>query len=127
MLSVIFAEAKVVGLDNIILGGISQGAATAVWALLCCGAKVGAFLGLCSWLPFADDVDASKKLLGTKVNYFNLILGSGTMTNKEALLKFAHGLATCTDLNLGEAGPASDTPVLLGHDGVVPIKNGRGL
>lgn len=39
--------------DKIILGGISQGCATAVQVLLLCsGIKLGGFIGLCGFLPF---------------------------------------------------------------------------
>ena len=47
--------------DNVILGGISQGGAVAMWALLARqgrGADLGAVFVASTWLPFAADVEA---------------------------------------------------------------------
>ena len=48
-------EAAHVPLANIVLGGISQGCATAVRAMLD-GHGLGAFVGFCSWMPFPSNV-----------------------------------------------------------------------
>ena len=50
-------EINVVDGDSgrVVLGGISQGCATAVRAMLS-GPKLGAFVGLCGWIPFPGDV-----------------------------------------------------------------------
>lgn len=54
------AEAKHVPLANIVLGGISQGCATAVHAMLSLeGQNVGAFVGFCGWMPFASSIQGS--------------------------------------------------------------------
>ncbi|OAX79941.1 hypothetical protein ACJ72_05732 [Emergomyces africanus] len=46
--------------ESVILGGISQGMATALWALLCSPArikgKIGACFGMCGWLPFVNKI-----------------------------------------------------------------------
>lgn len=39
---------------RVVLGGISQGCATAIRAMLSCP-KLGAFVGFCGWMPFPDD------------------------------------------------------------------------
>lgn len=45
--------------DNIILGGISQGAAIGMWCLLCSRSEhpIGAFFGSSTWLPFAANIE----------------------------------------------------------------------
>lgn len=43
-------------MDKIILAGISQGCATAIHALISQDFKLGGFIGMCSWLPFSDDI-----------------------------------------------------------------------
>lgn len=50
--SIIHEESEFVPLKNIILGGISQGCATAIFTLLSSGLSLGGFVGLSSWLPF---------------------------------------------------------------------------
>ncbi|KAK2813793.1 hypothetical protein FQN50_000193 [Emmonsiellopsis sp. PD_5] len=48
--------------DRIVLGGISQGMATGLWALLCSPGRVkgriAGFIGMCGWLPFANEIDS---------------------------------------------------------------------
>lgn len=48
---IIQQEAGIVGAQNIILGGISQGCAVAIHSLLKQERKLGGFVGLSSWLP----------------------------------------------------------------------------
>ncbi|SMY21402.1 unnamed protein product [Zymoseptoria tritici ST99CH_1A5] len=48
---IIAQEAALIGHDKIILGGISQGCAVAIYALLSGHRQLGGFIGLCSWLP----------------------------------------------------------------------------
>lgn len=45
-------EAAIVGYDGVVLGGISQGCATALLTLLTGGVELGGFVGMCGWLPF---------------------------------------------------------------------------
>lgn len=46
--------------EKVVLGGISQGMATGLWALLClpgrAKGKIGGFFGMCGWLPFANKI-----------------------------------------------------------------------
>ncbi|KAH8879563.1 alpha/beta-hydrolase [Thozetella sp. PMI_491] len=47
--------------ENVVLGGISQGAAIAMWTLLSpsvASRGLGAFVGASTWLPFAAELDA---------------------------------------------------------------------
>lgn len=46
--------------ENVVLGGISQGAAVGMWTFLCRGhleRPLGAFFGTSTWLPFASRVE----------------------------------------------------------------------
>ncbi|KAK3362108.1 Alpha/Beta hydrolase protein [Lasiosphaeria ovina] len=46
--------------ENLVLGGISQGAAIGMWTLMCRGnpnRQLGAFVGASSWLPFASTIE----------------------------------------------------------------------
>ncbi|PGH36830.1 hypothetical protein GX50_00287 [[Emmonsia] crescens] len=51
--------------ENVILGGVSQGMATALWTLLCSPGQIvkgkidgiGALFGMCGWLPFANKIE----------------------------------------------------------------------
>lgn len=49
--TIIAQEAAAIGNENVIVGGISQGCAVAIHALLNGQERVGGFIGLCSWLP----------------------------------------------------------------------------
>lgn len=45
--------------EQLVLGGISQGGAVALWTLLCrrdLTAKLGGFVGASTWLPFCDSI-----------------------------------------------------------------------
>ncbi|KAG0651908.1 Aspyridones efflux apdF [Hyphodiscus hymeniophilus] len=55
ILKVIKKESEIVPQERIILGGISQGCATAMISFLSSGLSLGGFIGLSSWLPFQSD------------------------------------------------------------------------
>ena len=55
ILELVQREATLISPDRIILGGISQGCATAIHALLYGGIRLGGFIGMSSWLPFEPD------------------------------------------------------------------------
>ncbi|KAF2823998.1 phospholipase/carboxylesterase family protein-like protein [Ophiobolus disseminans] len=68
ILNVIGEESGGIGAENVILAGISQGCATAVYAILAKGARVGGFFGLCGWMPlFADIQDAMRNEMKTRI------------------------------------------------------------
>lgn len=62
-LEVLRREIELLGGDTgkIILGGMSQGMALALWVLLCSAGKthgkLGALVGMCGWLPFANKIE----------------------------------------------------------------------
>jgi predicted esterase len=53
--------------DNVLMGGISQGATIGIWTLLCPGPgrRIGGFFGSNTWLPFAENLE---RLLGLPAN-----------------------------------------------------------
>jgi len=57
IMDVIHQETKFVPMECIILGGISQGCATAIYALMATRVQMGGFIGLCSWLPFSKEIN----------------------------------------------------------------------
>jgi predicted esterase len=42
--------------ENVVLGGISMGCATAIWTLLSLNKQLGGFVGASGWLPFASEI-----------------------------------------------------------------------
>ena len=58
IVDIIMSEASIVGIENIVLGGIGQGAATALMTMLIGGQNLGAFIGLGGWMPFRDEIQA---------------------------------------------------------------------
>lgn len=121
ILNIVRSEAELLSPDNIILGGISQGCATAIFALLCGKIRLGGFVGLCSWLPFLDDISTISRHWENKdrVNHFRSILGKSDGE--------AEDLPDLPDLS---GISALETPIFLSHskdDPIVPIANGRDL
>jgi predicted esterase len=53
---IIALEAEIVGAGNVVLGGISQGCAVAIHALLRGHPRLGGFIGLCGWMPRRDEI-----------------------------------------------------------------------
>ncbi|GAB1314998.1 Acyl-protein thioesterase 1 [Madurella fahalii] len=58
---------------RVVLGGISQGGAVAMWTLLCAGdgdvaRRLGGFMGASTWLPFAENLE---RYLGGRQNRTN--------------------------------------------------------
>lgn len=51
--------------ERIFLGGISQGCATALHVLLASGRRLGGFVGMSGWLPFAHDLRVICKMEAT--------------------------------------------------------------
>lgn len=50
---------------RLVLGGFSQGSAVALWSMFTgrsiANGRIGAFIGLCAWIPFSEEVEASVK------------------------------------------------------------------
>ncbi|KAK7528742.1 Alpha/Beta hydrolase protein [Phyllosticta citriasiana] len=66
VIEVIEFEASLIGTEKIILAGISQGCATAIHALLQGERRLGAFVGVCSWLPFQSEIHENE---GSESNF----------------------------------------------------------
>lgn len=63
-------EAAIIGHENVILGGISQGCAVAIHAFLKGQKKIRGFIGLCSWLPRRQEIkllDSTNQAITTPV------------------------------------------------------------
>ncbi|KAK6331870.1 hypothetical protein TWF718_002409 [Orbilia javanica] len=43
--------------DRIVVGGLSQGCAASLYAMLCYKQRLGGYFGMCGWLPFAKYVE----------------------------------------------------------------------
>jgi lysophospholipase-2 len=64
---IIVEEAQILPLEGIILGGISQGCATAILALLSSEMHLGGFIGWCGFLPFQSAIEALDiRIIGNK-------------------------------------------------------------
>ncbi|KAK6524720.1 hypothetical protein TWF281_011620 [Arthrobotrys megalospora] len=48
--------------ERIVLGGLSQGCAASMYAMLCYDLRLGGYVGMCGWLPYAKYVE---DILGT--------------------------------------------------------------
>lgn len=57
ILVIIREEAESVPMERIILGGLSQGCAAAIYTLLFSGLDLGGFIGWCGWLPFQRAIE----------------------------------------------------------------------
>ncbi|KAF2663957.1 alpha/beta-hydrolase [Microthyrium microscopicum] len=116
VLDLISEEGKLVRSDHIILAGISQGCATAIHALFNLDYKLGAFVGLSSWLPYSKQIQT--------------IIQSGNESSQH--MRHIRSLITSEGINLIQAPNYSslETPVFLRHckdDDVVPSENGENL
>jgi lysophospholipase-2 len=106
---------EVGGMDKIFLGGISQGSATAIIALLVGGAKIAGFIGLSSWLPLREEI-GKKSTEAPKAPVQQI---------RELLYPAAHLTPSFTAHET-----VWQTPILLEHtmdDDVVPLENGTQL
>jgi lysophospholipase-2 len=106
--------AEVGGFDKVFIGGISQGCATAITALLTVGEPMAGFIGFCGWCPFSETLsDGSSGDLGALLAWL-----------QARLLPEGRPLETASIIS------SLRTPVLLEHakdDGVVPVALGQDL
>ncbi|KAH8789783.1 Alpha/Beta hydrolase protein [Hyaloscypha finlandica] len=125
ILDLIRTEAALISPDRIILGGISQGCATAIHTLLYGGIRLGGFIGLSSWLPFEPEIATTMannkawSMVGDRLHYSPKMLN--TPTDQAEKTPILPGLRSTSVL---------ETPVFLSHsrdDDVVPIANGKKL
>ncbi|KAJ7840533.1 Alpha/Beta hydrolase protein [Mycena olivaceomarginata] len=125
-------EAQLVGVEHVILGGLSQGCAVALHVLLNfqpdSGALLG-FVGMCGWLPFAatfiepaDEDDIFDAEPATPVpDLVRLQLSAANIARDIASLP-------ALDLDPNQSPAFARTPVFLGHgthDDKVVIKLGE--
>lgn len=116
--------------ENVVLGGISQGAAVALWCLLNqfpVGRRIGGFMGASCWLPFGECIKAhsgrerhtARAQLVPSVSRDSLHFVETMMGGKMASLS----------QNRDDSVPSLlDTPIFLGHgsdDAYVDITLGR--
>ena len=125
ILDLIRTEAVLISPDRIILGGISQGCATAIHTLLYGGIRLGGFIGLNSWLPFEPEITTNMadnmawRIVGDRLHYSRKMLN--TPTDQAETTSVLSDLSSTFVL---------ETPVFLSHsqdDDVVPIANGKKL
>ncbi|KAI9780933.1 MAG: hypothetical protein M1816_002625 [Peltula sp. TS41687] len=114
---IINKELESVPVERLVLGGISQGCATGLHTLLLGGRKLGAFIGISGWMPFAGHIE-------------KIARDAGRRSFKEVLdfmrTKLSLDNPSYSD-TLG-AGSAVGTPVFLGHgldDEVISIELGK--
>jgi len=117
IISVIQEEATIMSPERIILGGISQGCATAIHALIFSGIQLGGFIGFCSWLPFEKKIcEITNASLESKLSAYQAGLFQLAPANQGS---------SQTKFNTLSKTPFG-TPVFLSHsrdDEVVPIRN----
>ncbi|KAL3426810.1 phospholipase carboxylesterase [Phlyctema vagabunda] len=124
IIQIIQEEAEIIPLERVFLGGISQGCATGIHALLYSGLQLGGFIGLSSWLPFQNIIEQIPSSPGGKNNeeisqHIKAILGVPNDTDDRS---------STTSVNIATAVPR--TPVFLAHskdDETVPFAHGQGL
>jgi len=125
ILDLIRTEAILISPDRIILGGISQGCATAIHTLLYGGIRLAGFIGLSSWLPFEPEITTTMadsmtwSVVGNKLHYSRKMLN--TPTDQAEMTSVLSDLSSTSVI---------ETPVFLSHsrdDDVVPIANGKRL
>lgn len=111
--------------QRLILGGISQGGAVGMWALLCqldLEKRLGAFFAASTWLPFAADIQeyvASHEVVSERARP-----GSSGSEPRDAMLRL---LPPATRFSLMD-NTSNRTPVFIGHgtdDAYVDVGLGR--
>lgn len=114
---------------NVVLGGISQGAAVGLWTLLCqrrATSRIGGFVGASCWLPFALDVE---RFLEGVCNTERL--ESSSVSETSEAFTFVNSMMGATRqllLEYGGSHALPSTPVFLGHgtdDAYVDVSLGR--
>ncbi|KAL4878170.1 alpha/beta-hydrolase [Aspergillus karnatakaensis] len=120
VLGLIEREIEAVGGDSrkVYLGGISQGMATALWALFCARGRVkgrlGGVFGFCGWLPFTHEMERAVRELDDR---------SERVGREDVLRAIADYCAGRIGVGEQQHGAFSSgeelevlmTPVLLGH------------
>ncbi|TVY58740.1 Acyl-protein thioesterase [Lachnellula suecica] len=144
ILRLIKEEAENVPLERIMLGGISQGCATAILALLSSGVELGGFIGWCSWLPFQKSIEKlpaecidSKDEISRNIQAILQIPTVATnatpldkASNELGVESIADSLCRTLDVLRIQSRRTAKTPMFLAHsedDETVPVSLGEGL
>lgn len=114
---IIAVESESLGAAKIVLGGISQGYATALHVLISDNERLGAFVGLSGWMPFAEQIGKAGR-------------GQERASTASAASQFVSETLNLeiVPATLSEHDLWSDTPMFLGHeekDDVVDCKLGE--
>lgn len=126
--AVVQSEIRTLGGEpgKVVLGGMSQGGAIAMWTLLqysmkSGGGQLGAFVGTSTWVPFAESIKSLSNKAGSSGED---ALASVDKTDGEKFVESMMGALTRVEAR----GGSLFTPVFLGHgtdDGVVDVELGR--
>ena len=136
ILEIVKEEAQEIPLERIILGGISQGYATAILTLLSSGMDLGGFIGWCSWLPFQKKIEClptgclkSKDDVAQHIRTI-LHMPTGENTKKNANIKNLEGALSPLSLSATKTSSLTKTPIFMAHsrdDETVPFAQGKEL
>lgn len=123
-------ESGAVGARNVVVGGLSQGCASAlIWTLLWSGERIKCVFGMSGWLPFRHVIELylPKDKMGAKEEDQDMF------ERQDELEEDAYGAAVralCQELQLDliEGQVGKGTPIFLGHgmeDETVDMERGR--
>ncbi|KAI9931972.1 hypothetical protein ASPWEDRAFT_27745 [Aspergillus wentii DTO 134E9] len=94
---------------RVVLGGLSQGMAVAIMALVCAQRRLGGLVGVMGWLPFAERIeslfDSGEATPGHGKEVFEQFFPVGFLQHHERW----------QSKNNGFRGSSCDTPVFLSH------------
>ncbi|KAL8712358.1 MAG: hypothetical protein Q9225_006969 [Loekoesia sp. 1 TL-2023] len=99
-------EATQVKPSNIILGGISQGYATAIHVLMALDMQLAGFVGLSGWMPFAKQI---KEAVFDKT-------GNQRASGATDFVRSKLGLGDVSMVARASQGSWKGTPIFLGHE-----------
>ncbi|KAI4100168.1 MAG: hypothetical protein LQ339_005574 [Xanthoria mediterranea] len=130
-----------VGAKNVVLGGLSQGCAAALIALLTWDGEqppIAAGFGMCGWLPFRKQMEDSMVAVATEVSVDDMSGGGGEDDLFEATGESGKEDAPAQAIGFlkeelevlaqGSSGTVQRVPLFLGHgveDEKVPVELGR--
>jgi predicted esterase len=118
--ALIESESQDLPLNNIILGGLSQGCAMALSVLLSLGYSLGGFFGMSGWLPFQRDI---AQLVAEEVEHddeddpFNREESKACAVQHPMITaaKFQRDALSIDALDTNQEHTALLTPVFIGH------------
>ena len=114
VLKLVEEESRLVGAGNVVLGGISQGCATSVHALLAGSRQLGGWIGVSGWIPFRGRLE-------------QIANGAQPENSQKGLTAFYREDVGIEGVEAAGASSALNTPALLCHgidDGTIDISLG---